>query len=323
MESLSPWDIAALKREISSSLHCAMPGIVASFDAETQTACVQPVFHMSSRPERSGTEGSPYVPLPLIRDVPVFFPGSREGAVTWPVSAGDECLLVFADFDTDAWLESGESVEPVSARRHSLSDAFAFIGFRSQPNALRDFEDEPSFFGGGGGGGGDCYTRAETDALLSGKSDTGHDHDGRYYTESEADDLLAGKSDTGHRHAAGDITSGTFALTRGGTGQTGTGGIATAADIAAAETGVTISTAQYAYWGKVAMIRLAVKRSSAVSSGTTTLCTLNTGKRPKYNAMATCSAGNYAQILSTGKVQVTGAISAGVTMTIMSTFVLA
>jgi len=44
------------------------------------------------------------------------------------------------------------------------------------------------------------YTEAETDALLSGKSDTGHTHDDRYYTEAETDALLAGKSDTGHTH---------------------------------------------------------------------------------------------------------------------------
>lgn len=44
------------------------------------------------------------------------------------------------------------------------------------------------------------YTEAETDTLLSGKSDTDHTHDDRYYTEGETDSLLAGKSDTGHTH---------------------------------------------------------------------------------------------------------------------------
>ena len=40
------------------------------------------------------------------------------------------------------------------------------------------------------------------------------------YSKSEVDTALAGKSDTGHAHAAGDITSGTLSLARGGTGQT-------------------------------------------------------------------------------------------------------
>ncbi len=57
------------------------------------------------------------------------------------------------------------------------------------------------------------YTETEVDTKLSGKSDTGHSHDGdyapishshddRYYTETETDNLLAGKSDIGHNHDA-------------------------------------------------------------------------------------------------------------------------
>ena len=48
-----------------------------------------------------------------------------------------------------------------------------------------------------------------------------HNHDDRYYTESEADNLLGGKANTSHTHAAGDITSGTFAIGRIPTGSTG------------------------------------------------------------------------------------------------------
>ena len=84
---------------------------------------------------------------PVLSDVPVFFPGSRDSAITWPVSAGDECLLVFADSAIDGWFESGEAEAPASERRHDLSDAFAFVGFRSRPNALESIQDQPSFFG--------------------------------------------------------------------------------------------------------------------------------------------------------------------------------
>ena len=109
---MSLQEVDALKREIFSSLHCAMPGIVESFDALTQTAAVRPAL------KRQGKV------LPLIRDVPVFMP------VSFTVYPGDACLLVFADFDTDAWLEGREAEEPASGRMHSLSDAFAFIGFK-------------------------------------------------------------------------------------------------------------------------------------------------------------------------------------------------
>ena len=103
-ETFNPADIAALKKEILSSLHCALPGIVESFDEETGTAGI-----------RTAVPG-----MPVLQDVPVF--------VCNEVAVGDACLVVFADCDVDRWLE-GEDGEPVSGRMHSLSDAFAFVGW--------------------------------------------------------------------------------------------------------------------------------------------------------------------------------------------------
>ena len=137
--SLSHAEIEAIKREIMGSLHCALPGVVESFDPEYQTATIRPMIKTRFR-------GEP-VSLPLLQDVPVFFPGTRSAGITWPVSAGDECLVIFADLPIDAWLNDGEAEAPVSVRCHDLSDAFAFVGFRSRPNALQAFSDQPSFFG--------------------------------------------------------------------------------------------------------------------------------------------------------------------------------
>ena len=99
-------DVAALKKEIFSSLHCALPGIVESFDEPSGTACI-----------RLALSG-----MPVLRDVPVF--------VCADVNPGDLCLVVFADCNADAFLETGETEEPRSGRMHSLSDGFAFVGFR-------------------------------------------------------------------------------------------------------------------------------------------------------------------------------------------------
>lgn len=288
-----PETLLALKRDILASLHCALPGIVEHFDPDMQTADIRPVV--------SG------ISFPLLRDVPVCMP------VHFEVSPGDKCLVVFADRDADAFLApEGDSV-PSSGRLHSLSDGFAFIGFDS---------------GGGqsGGGGPDprnYYNKTETDVLLAGKADASHDHDDRYYTEGETDGFLAGKADAVHEHDAGDVTSGLLPLARGGTGQEATGNTTTVSEIAIAEAGCTISTAQFAYWGKVAMLRLVVKKSAAVSSGTTTLCTLLSGKRPRYNAGGVWAWNNGAQITTAGKVQVNGAISANANLTILATYILA
>ena len=107
-----PSGIQALKAEILSSLHCALPGMVVAFDAESQTAEI-----------RLAKKG-----LPVLRGVPVFLPAPFE------IHEGDACLVVFADHDIDGWLESGEEGEPESRRMHSMSDGFAFIGFRAMHN---------------------------------------------------------------------------------------------------------------------------------------------------------------------------------------------
>lgn len=109
-ESLSPAEIRALKKEILSSLHCALPGTVESFDDASGTAAVRPA-----------------VPgMPVLRDVPVFVCGE--------VNPGDACLVIFADCDTDAWLDGNDPAAPASGRMHSLSDAFAFAGWRRRLN---------------------------------------------------------------------------------------------------------------------------------------------------------------------------------------------
>ena len=119
-----PATIQALKQDILSSLHCALPGIVVSFDAESQTAVIQPAV---SRVIPTVAEGSPSsVSMPLLRDVPVFMP------VSFEVNPGDACLVIFADCDIDNWFESGEAEVPASGRMHSLSDGFAFVGFRTR-----------------------------------------------------------------------------------------------------------------------------------------------------------------------------------------------
>ena len=122
-------ELQALKQDIFKNLHCALPGIVVSFDVESQTAVIRPAVRRERRGQSSrswdGTSRArPLVPFPLLRDVPVFMP------VSFDVHEGDACLVIFADRDIDAWFESGEAEVPPSGRMHSLSDGFAFVGFR-------------------------------------------------------------------------------------------------------------------------------------------------------------------------------------------------
>ncbi len=110
---ISPEEREALKQDFFSSLHCALPGIVISYNSENQTAEILPAVKAGS------------MNYPVLSDVPVFMP------ISFEVHAGDACLVIFADMDIDAWFASGQPEQPGSARKHSLSDGFAFIGFKT------------------------------------------------------------------------------------------------------------------------------------------------------------------------------------------------
>lgn len=116
-----------------ASVWTSLPGIIQAYDATTQTATVQPAVQgVVTAPDGSTT----LVSLPVVTDVPVQFPSGGGFALTFPVAAGDECLLVFASRGIDAWHALGGVQQPTGSRKHALSDAFAMLGFRSLPHAL-------------------------------------------------------------------------------------------------------------------------------------------------------------------------------------------
>ena len=69
----------------------ALPGIVQSFDPAAMTVSVQPAV-AGRISDEAGKAAS--VDLPILPDVPVVFPGGGGFALTFPVAAGDECLVV-------------------------------------------------------------------------------------------------------------------------------------------------------------------------------------------------------------------------------------
>jgi hypothetical protein len=113
-------------------LHTAMPGIVRSFDVETQTATVQPTLQRLFI-------GVGWRDLPPCVNVPVQFPGWGPYVMTFPVAADDECLLVFNERAIDFWWKQGGVQKPAERRLHDLSDAFALMGASSIPRAVPAF----------------------------------------------------------------------------------------------------------------------------------------------------------------------------------------
>ncbi|WP_036769313.1 phage baseplate assembly protein V [Photorhabdus australis] len=125
--------LSVTNRFLSSQLRAVVPGVVQSFNAGDVTCVVQPVI-AGGVIDKDDKRTS--VSLPLLVDVPVVFPRGGGVTLTFPVKAGDECLVVFADRCIDFWWQSGGVQEPVDERQHSLSDAFAIVGPQSQSKRI-------------------------------------------------------------------------------------------------------------------------------------------------------------------------------------------
>lgn len=122
---------------VMGTLHVSAPGIIQEYDPESRTATIQ----LAIREKWSILGRTLDITPPLLLDVPVYFPGGGGFTLAFPVRAGDECLVVFADSCIDAWHQSGGVQNQMETRRHSLSDGFAFVGFQSKPRAVSTRED--------------------------------------------------------------------------------------------------------------------------------------------------------------------------------------
>ena len=128
-------------------LRCAAPGIIQAFNKKEQTVTVQlsikDIVYLQGKVEVK--------PIPELLDVPVVLPGGGNFVITMPIKKGDECLVVFADTCIDAWWGLGEEKDvasnrgardPISIRRHDLSDGFAILRPSSKPKMIIDYNED-------------------------------------------------------------------------------------------------------------------------------------------------------------------------------------
>ena len=113
-----------LKQDVLKTLNCAKVGMIQSFDSAKKTAVVQIAFKIV-RP--NGTLQS----YPVLVDCPIYTPQGGGAALTFPITAGDECLVLFSDSNLDAWYFSGGQAAPYDNRVHDLSDAIVLVGLNS------------------------------------------------------------------------------------------------------------------------------------------------------------------------------------------------
>lgn len=130
----------ALRKQIGFSTHVALPAVVQSYDFQKQTVEAQPTIR-----ERIVNEDKQiqYIQYPLLINVPVAFPQVGSFQFTFPISAGDECLIIFSDLSIDNWWLNGNVQNPVEQRRHDLSDGIAVFGLMNQSRLQR--QEKPAY----------------------------------------------------------------------------------------------------------------------------------------------------------------------------------
>jgi hypothetical protein len=114
----------------------ALPGIVKSFDATTQTAEIQPAIKQEYINESQARQTRSQ---PLLINVPVHIPRTSGFAVTLPVAADDEGLIVFCSRCIDSWSQQGGEQPPETNRKHSFSDAIFIPGVFGKPSKLSSY----------------------------------------------------------------------------------------------------------------------------------------------------------------------------------------
>ncbi len=135
-----PWENPSLEAATGAAiadtvkrLRTAMPGRVVSFDPDKQTVVAQPMTRLV---KADGTG----VDLPPLGDVPVQFPEAGGFALTFPIEAGDEGVILIADRCIDGWWQSGQPSDPMDFRLHDLSDGMFIPGINSLQNVIPGFD---------------------------------------------------------------------------------------------------------------------------------------------------------------------------------------
>lgn len=134
--------LAIWKKDIFLNFNCHHLATIQSFDSLTQTAKAtinyKKTFYTN---DGSGNNVPIQVAYPILADCPVITMAGGSTAITFPIAAGDECLVLFNDRDIDNWYLSGSNNTGIlnTSRLHSFADGLILIGPRSLPNVVSNY----------------------------------------------------------------------------------------------------------------------------------------------------------------------------------------
>lgn len=111
-----------------TSVHTSLPGRIETYDFSKQRATVKPLIKKKFLDET-------ILELPILTNVPVVFPRTKQSGITFPLERGDGVLLIFSERSLERWKASGREVEPGDPRKFDLSDGIAIPGLFSFADA--------------------------------------------------------------------------------------------------------------------------------------------------------------------------------------------
>lgn len=123
---------------VFSTLHCIKIGEIQSFDKQNQTATVKILHKKINEFNLNERELNDYS---LLEQVPIVVMGGGGTYITHPIKQGDQCLLLFNDYELDGWWSSGEGRPSYFSRNHDISDAIAIVGLNSLLSLIQNYSD--------------------------------------------------------------------------------------------------------------------------------------------------------------------------------------
>ena len=123
--------LEAKAMELARRLNCVQIGTIEAFNASEQTASISLNFKRVINDTLKD--------YAVLVQVPCIVLNGGGGGLSFPISKGDTCVVLFNDRNMDNWFATGAVMEPDSARTHDMSDGIALVGIRSLANLLSGY----------------------------------------------------------------------------------------------------------------------------------------------------------------------------------------
>lgn len=115
---------AIARAALTAELHTCQPGLITSYNKNTQTASVQLALQTRHVQEDDSELAEP---VPELHDVIVMHSGPGKNRITYPVKSGDVVLVHFCEASISTFKVKGGMVNDKDPRRHNLNDAIAVL----------------------------------------------------------------------------------------------------------------------------------------------------------------------------------------------------